>query len=458
MKLKRKLFPFALICAIACNLAPLSACNETGDKNVLRIASWDEYIDEGGEDSYVEGSLPLYEEFEQWYLQTYGKEITVEYVSLQDNETMYNQIKMGNSYDLLCPSEYMCMKLAEEDYLQKFPSSFFDKTIEHNYYAQNVSPYIHDIDNNKGIFNDEQMRLQNGNSLSEYVAGYMWGTTGFVFNPNTVDSNDVRSWNVLLNEKYHRKISAKDNVRDTYFMGLGMYYENELLAEKSKFESQLITEETYKQTLAQKMNDTSCVNAVKSLLEQMRGNIYGLETDEGKLDVITGRFDISYQWSGDAVYTLDMGEDEEIAEEPLALEYCIPDAASNLFFDGWVLMKDSKQVDAATAFINFLSMPENVVRNMYYIGYTSCISGPSTGENAIYDYIVETYADEEGETSYDLSYFFGDGHIFTTTEEQTKRQLFAQYPDNQTIQRLVVMKNFDKQTNETLNRMWNTIK
>jgi spermidine/putrescine transport system substrate-binding protein len=203
------------------------------------------------------------------------------------------------------------------------------------------------------------------------------------------------------------------------------------------------------------MNDTNdeTMNATRELLMQMRQNLYGLETDEGKLDIITGRFDVSYQWSGDAVYTMDMGESDEITSEPIALEYCIPKAASNLWFDGWVLMKDSKNVDAATAFINFLSMPENAVRNMYYIGYTSCIAGEE-----VYEYIEETYGDEEGDATHNLSYFFGDGHVLKTTEEQTRRQLFAQYPDQDTINRLVVMKYFDKQTNEKVNRIWNIIK
>ena len=452
MKHTKKLVPIALIACISLQLLPLSACSKNGNGNVLRVASWDEYIDEGGADSYVEGSRPLYEEFEDWYKETYGKEITVDYVPIQDNETMYNKIKMGDSYDILCPSEYMCMKLAEEGYLQKFPAAFFDKTQEHNYYSKYVSPYI------ENVFKDEQMRLSNGSPLSEYVAGYMWGTTGFVFNPKTVERDDVKSWNVFTNEQYKRKISAKDNVRDSYFAGLGMYYEDTLLNEKAKLAANTITETEYKQTLFSKMNDTACMSEVQKLLQKMRGNLYGLETDEGKLDIITGRFDISYQWSGDAVYTLDMGEDDEISENPLYLEYCIPESASNLWFDGWVLMKDSKNVDAATAFINFLSMPQNVVRNMYYIGYTSCIGGAE-----VFDYIAETYgADEtEEETApYDLQYFFGESedYILTAPLEQTQRQLFAQYPDKETIKRLVVMKYFDKETNERANRMWNTIK
>ena len=49
---------------------------------------------------------------------------------------------MGDEYDLLCPSEYMIMKLAAENRLEKYPETFFDSSIPTNYYAQNVSPYF----------------------------------------------------------------------------------------------------------------------------------------------------------------------------------------------------------------------------------------------------------------------------------------------------------------------------
>ena len=237
-----------------------------------------------------------------------------------------------------------------------------------------------------------------------------------------------------------------------------MYYEQELLELKAKYERGEVSRETYRQELSSKMNDTSIetMNGVKKKLENMRPNLYGLETDEGKLDVITGRLDASFQWSGDAVYIIDEAESySEDQANPLLLEYSIPESASNLWFDGWVLMKNAN-VDAATAFINFLSMPINVIRNMYYIGYTSCIGG-----DEVFEYIIESYeADEDSpnKTEYDLSYFFGANHSFITTEDQTRRQLFAQYPDSNTIDRLVVMKYFDKETNERANRMWNNIK
>ena len=120
--MKRKLSIFLSTCFLV-SLFGASGCKatETGQRqsNVLRVASWDEYIDMGGEDSYYsDDARPLYEEFEDWYKATYGKTIKVEYIALQDNETMYSKIKMGDTYDLLCPSEYMIMKLATEDKLK----------------------------------------------------------------------------------------------------------------------------------------------------------------------------------------------------------------------------------------------------------------------------------------------------------------------------------------------------
>ncbi len=449
----KKILPIALCLSLTVSFLSLYACNDTPtiqarNENVLRIASWDEYIDEGGEDSYVENSLPLYEEFEDWYFKQTGKKIKVEYIALQDNETMYNKIKMGDSYDLLCPSEYMIMKLASEGYLQKLPESFFDTEKEENYYVKNLSPYIRDV--------FENGKLKDGSSWAEYSAGYMWGTTGFIFNPEHLNREEMKRWNYLLSPSCNRQITIKDNVRDSYFVGLGIYHENELLQLKSQYEKGEVSRETYKMKLSAFMNDTDSVLGVQNKLQQARKNLYGIETDEAKSEIIAGRLDASYQWSGDAVYLIDEAEAYN-EKNPLLLEYSIPEAASNLWFDGWVLMNESKNVEAATAFINFLSMPQNVVRNMYYIGYTSCIGG-----NEVFEYIKETYGfDEENEEKpmeYDLSYFFGENSVFTVSESQTRRQLFAQYPDVKTIDRLVVMNYFDKKTNEQLNRMWNTIK
>lgn len=478
-----------LALGLAVSAIPLSACGEgsaTGKANLLRIASWEEYIDMGGDFYAYDPDNPDLEAFKSWYKTTFGitlsektksldeefvdwyhktyagtegyqPNLEVEYVPMQDNETMYNKIKMGDRYDLLCPSEYMAMKLKEENYLAPYSSAFFDTAAEKNHYVRNASAYTSEIFKSCG--------------LEEYIAGYMWGTTGFIFNPDAIgESRDearsiMRSWNSLYAPETKNKITAKDNVRDSYFMGLGMLYEEELLAartafeaEKAKYEQGQLSEAeyqakrtAYRDLLSERMNDTekATTDKVKTLLQKMRKNVYGLETDEGKMDVVTGLLDASYQWSGDAVFMINEAESYDIE-----LEYVIPDSVSNIWFDGWVMMKGGNE-PLATAFINFLSLPQNVVRNMYYVGYTSCLS-----TDEIFDYIAMQYASESAENTvqYDLSYFFGENHVLTVDESQTRRQLCAQYPQSDVIDRLVVMDYYKKADNDRINRMWINIK
>ena len=423
----KKFISLALVSALsATSLAALASCKKADV--TLRVASWAEYIDEGEGDN-----KSMIENFEKRYEEQTGKSIKVEYIELDDNETMYNKITLGETYDLLCPSEYMIMKLQSEDKLEKYPESFFDTSVETNYYAKNVSPFI------KSTF--EKGKMKDGVSKwSEYAAGYMWGTTGFVVNPAYAE--EAKSWNVVKN--HGKKATAKNNVRDSYFMGLGMYYENN--ADKTK-------------TLAEMMNDTSVntMNAVKELLKAVKTGGVRFETDDAKEAVIAGEYDVSYQWSGDAVYIMDEAEENKIY-----YDYVIPEFSSNMWFDGWVLMKGA-QTDAATMFVNFISKSENAVKNCDYIGYTPCVAG-----EAMLEYIADKYAPaenaaDEDKAKYDLTYFFSDSassdekYVITADKEQLHRQLFAQFPDANTKERLVVMEYFEKEVNDRANSMWNDI-
>ena len=132
----KKFISLALVSALsATSLAALASCKKADV--TLRVASWAEYIDDGEGDN-----KSMIENFEKWYEEQTGKSIKVEYIELDDNETMYNKITLGETYDLLCPSEYMIIKLQSEDKLEKYPESIFDTSVETNYYAKIVSPFI----------------------------------------------------------------------------------------------------------------------------------------------------------------------------------------------------------------------------------------------------------------------------------------------------------------------------
>ncbi len=449
----------AITLAGAVGLTGLILTNFTHDNRpILKIANCAEYIAGGDEDSY------LLREFEAWYEEKTGKQIRVEYCIYDENETLYNMLKMGDHFDLVCPSEYMFMKLFAENRIQKLPESFYDTANPDNYYINNVSPFI------KQTFDNNEIK---GSAWSEYAAGYMWGTTGFVYNPEIVNETDVQTWNIFTNAAYAKKITAKNNIRDSYFTGLAMYYQTELSELKSKYQTGVLSYNEYQATLKQMMNDTSpeTMNAVKKKLMEMTDNLYGFETDEGKNDMIAGKIAVNYQWSGDAVYIMDSaeyGEEESENFDSLVLNYSIPETVSNLWFDGWAITKDCNDVDAATMFINFISKPENAVQNMNYIGYTSCIGS----ETVFNDFVLDYYSAEEGDKTaldYDLNYFFNPNYVkgdpstinpqyvFKAPAEQFNRQLFAQYPDENTLARCVAMQYFDADANSRANSMWSDI-
>lgn len=432
------------------------------DVTVLRIANAEEYIDEGGWDveetihledgTSIRGERSMIEDFEEWYEETYHKKVRVEYSTYGTNEDLYNQMLLGNVFDLVCPSEYMIMTLMREGKLQAFSKDFLDPADDRNYYRGGVSPYIQS--------RMEQLEID-GKKLSDYGACFMWGTMGLVYNPDGVNPEDMKHWSVLLNPAYAKRITMKDSVRDSYFVALG------ILKEKQISESSFLQLSNYSELLSDLLNDTSqrTVDRVEELLSKMRQNAYSLEVESGKADMVTGKVLINMQWSGDAVYSLDQAE-----EDGLELAYSVPEECSNLWFDGWCMMKDgvgedvSKQ-QAAEAFINYLSRPDNVVRNMYYIGYTSAIAGGDS--DLIYQYAKYCYGAEEGEeetAEYSLDYFFaGDSaesgqYRIQTIPSQLKRQLYAQYPPEDVLRKSAVMHAFDPETNQRISRMWTNIR
>ena len=96
---------------------------------------------------------------------------------------------------------------------------------------------------------------------------------------------------------------------------------------------------------------------------------------------------------------------------------------------------------------------------MYYIGYTSVISGGDDGR--VFEYLEWNYGaeDEDEATDYPVGYFFSgdpddEDYVLTVPEEQLKRQLGAQYPSSEVIDRASIMVYFDQAKSEVINRMW----
>ena len=423
-------------------IIPFAGCSGGDETVTLRVSNWEEYIDLGGwsEDEVIDlesgdifGENPMIDDFTERFNATHDYNVKVEYSTFGTNEDLYNRLSLGDTYDLVCPSDYMIMKLLAENKIEKYSEEFLNGE---GGYAENVSPYI------AGVFEDY--------GWTEYAACYMWGTSGFVYDPeNLKDESDVSSCKILINPDYKRAVTIKDNVRDAYFAALSIIKEESLL-------SGGLTDGK----LSEYLNDTNSETIAKAedVLKQIKENVYSFETDSGKSDMVTGKVAANYQWSGDAVYIMD-----EADAEDSELWYSVPNECSNLWFDGWVMLKDGidgsqKKKEAAEAFVDFLSESENAIRNMYYIGYTSSIA-----TDTVFEYMEWNYGAEGEDTlDYDLSYFFGEDCAVTADKENfvlnenginRGRQLFAQYPPSNVIGRSVVMLDFGDKLSE-INQMW----
>ncbi len=456
MKRLFALLSSALMLASSCLFLLPETVYAAEEETVLRVCNWEEYIDLGDWDEEetidldsgdIIGVNSMVEDFEAWYEETYGKKVRVEYSTFGTNEDLYNMLTLGDVYDLVCPSEYMIMKLMAEDRVQPLSEEFFDEDNELNYYINGVSPYI------RNIFETHDI---NGTSWDQCAAGYMWGVTGFVYNPEVVSEEEASTWKLMENTNFRRQITVKDNVRDTYFAAVGALKSDLLTSDAFR------SDPDYAMKLQDEMNDTSqeMIDAAQEYLQGIKDNLYSFETDSGKADMITGKVVANYQWSGDAVYTMDQAEEDEYY-----LNFAVPEESTNIYFDGWVMLKsgiseDSKKQQAAEAFINFLSRPDNVIRNMYYIGYTSAISGGDDERILEYaDWCYGAEEDEEDTVEYPLGYFFSEDpededYILTVPAEALQRQLSAQYPSEEIIRRASIMVYFNQQESELINRMW----
>lgn len=358
------------------------------DVEILRVYNWEEYISEGDEDGEY---ADVISDFETYCQEVLGRNVIVEYSTFGTNENMYNELNMSKksvggkttySYDLVCPSEYMIMKMIREDMLETI-----DKSKLENYY-NGASGYLLDRFENLTV---------DGKKVSDYAACYMWGTMGFVYNPEFVEDIDAFDWSLCWNEDYKGTSTIKDSVRDSYVLAIGYVYQDELLALSEQYSNGELDAVTYNAKITEIFDrtDSDTIELVKNALLDLKDNIFGYEVDSGKKDMAQGKILINFAWSGDGVYTLDTAEgayDDIPEDEILELSWAVPTAGSNIWFDGWVMPKGSN-TELSLEFINYLSRPDVAVSNMSYIGYTSAIAGDSLYENAVdwYGYAGDSF-------------------------------------------------------------------
>lgn len=378
----------------------LTAC-AADREHILKVYNWSDYIDEA-----------LVEEFEEWYEEQTGDFVTIVYQTFDINETMLSKIEKGHEdYDVVCPSDYIIERMVRDDLVIPIEMDFGETP---NYIEGSLSPYITSC--LKSLVTGDK-------DASDYAVGYMWGTTGFIYNTKYVDPEDLRTWDVLRNPKYAGKIFVKDAARDVYSQVIQYLKKDEIAAGTVTREELL--------AIPSKEN----VDLVENYLMQIKGQVAGYEADFGKDQMTQGRGWISLNWSGDACWARD-----EAAAVGVELDYVIPDEGATVWFDGWVIPKYAKNVKAASYFINFMCKPENAIRNSEEIGYVSACGTPE---------ILEHFRDDEYDPI-DLTYFFGEGADSIRIDP-------VLYPDKAVIESCALEHDWGEDS-QMLIEMWSRVK
>ena len=367
----------------------------------LKIYNWADYIDES-----------VLEDFKVWYKVQTGEDIEIIYQLFDINEIMLAKIEMGKEdFDVVCPSEYIIERMLRNDMLLPIDQDFGQTPN----YISNVSPYI--IERFNKIDGS-------GKNANDYAVGYMWGTTGLLYNTRYVTRDEASTWTTLHNEKFEKKIFIKDAFRDVYSTVLINLRQKELASGKI--------------TLDELMYDSSdsSIAEVEAFLKKAKKLVAGWEADFGKEMMTKEKAYLNLTWSGDAVWAI-----KEAADVGVSLDYVVPEEGSNVWFDGWVIPKYAKNVKAARYFINFMCRPDIAIRNMKAIGYVSVIASPE---------VLEAQSDDKREETVDASYFFGEGADSVKLDP-------IMYPDKSVIERCAMMHDSGARTPKLL-EMWARVK
>ena len=315
---------FAALFAAAFIILPLllTACGEegvSGGTKTLYVYNWGEYISDGSE-----GCLDSNEAFEEWYFETYGERVKVNYSTFSSNESLYAKLSSGSvSYDVVVPSDYMIERLIAEDLLSPLN---YDNIPE----VANILPE----------FWGETSVHSDYDPGNVYSVPYLYGMIGIIYNTTMVDADDpsLGSWKLMWDEKHAGNILQFNNSRDAF--GSAQYYLG--------IDVNSDSEEEWRAALEK--------------LKEQKPILQGYVMDEIFNKMENGSAGIAAYYAGDYLSMYENNPD---------LEFFYPEEGTNLYVDAMCIPKSSKNKELAERYINFMLMEEPAIANAEYTYYAS---------------------------------------------------------------------------------------
>ena len=287
----------------------------------LYVYNWGEYIDES-----------VIEQFEE------ETGIKVTYDMFETNEEMYPIIEAGAvQYDVVCPSDYMIQKMAENDLLAEL-----------NFENIPNLEYIDPVYMEKSQSFDPQ---------NKYSVPYTWGTVGILYNTKRLEELGApvpTKWSDLWDERYRGEILMQDSVRDAFMVALKM------------------------QGYSLNSTDPAELEEAKDLLLAQKPLVQAYVVDQVRDKMLNGEAAIGVIYSGELLY---LQEEAESLGLDYELNYVMPEEGTNIWIDSWVIPYNARNKENAEKWINFLCRPDIALKNFEYITYAT----PNTGALELMD-------------------------------------------------------------------------
>lgn len=344
----------------ACLLTLFASCQR---RNVLLFLNWGEYVDE-----------TMLEEFERLY----NCDVVMELG--ESNEIFYSKVSSGTTcFDVVCPSDYMVLKMVQNDMLQELDFSKIP-----NYNLEDRMPGV------KGIAQTLEAKSP---GITSYYVPYLWGTWGIVYSTFKEGLKEAvttaqNPWAAL----FDRSVLPAGTRVAMYESNLHAYY---AACRYLGFDTEIEL-------------SASELNQIYTLVRSMKYDAWG--TDNIKKEIVAQNRDLGFMWTGDFLYyyceniastVMDayLAKDVSLEEITSMIEILTTDAGvyknkyeigfdifipenTIAFCDNFVVPKYAAHYDLALEFINFMCGRDEgehhvdpAYANTYYVSYNAPYQG-----------------------------------------------------------------------------------
>lgn len=344
----------------ACLLTLFASCQR---RNVLLFLNWGEYVDE-----------TMLEEFERLY----NCDVVMELG--ESNEIFYSKVSSGTTcFDVVCPSDYMVLKMVQNDMLQELD---FSKI-----------PNCNLEDRMPGVKGIAQTLEAKSPGITSYYVPYLWGTWGIVYSTFKEGLKEAvttaqNPWAAL----FDRSVLPAGTRVAMYESNLHAYY---AACRYLGFDTEIEL-------------SASELNQIYTLVRSMKYDAWG--TDNIKKEIVAQNRDLGFMWTGDFLYyyceniastVMDayLAKDVSLEEITSMIEILTTDAGvykekyeigfdifipenTIAFCDNFVVPKYAAHYDLALEFINFMCGRDEgehhvdpAYANTYYVSYNAPYQG-----------------------------------------------------------------------------------